>query len=496
MTKIPYFRYLVWLALLFSFQTRAYARQDTALLDSYLERIETAQQMRNYNLALRLLQEAQKQYPKNSLLLFINGELYEQQNLLHLGLESYLQALKLEPQNTRYLYRVANSQNRLGKYSDAVKSFSLLEQWGNSYERNQARHNNGWLLYKLHRYSEAEAKILAIPPQQRSSSTMMTLAIIHSAAYDYEKSRNAYEQSIALTYPQLDETTNSSHDDESQTLYNLQTSINQRALIYYNYALLETDFHHFDRAMELNDQSIQNISFPSNELLRGELYLQQRHFHQAREAFIKSQRLEEQSKHPSPLALLDLVQLSIDQGQNTEGMVFMRELDLRFRKQTEWMTSYGIDSIKFELELMELRTALYKGLLQEQKWLLPITFSESMQRFGALLKYSWLYWYSLTQQKLLAYQVGKEHYQQGNELDSNKNLYDASDSHSLLKRRFFQQLKSENLSFIPESKDTLLLEEGILERNSEKIEQSLTMLDPKWDADAREKSLYRIEPAA
>ena len=476
--RTRYFLFCFWLGL----QCRLSAQP--VELENYLERIDSAQQSRNYSLALKLLLEAQQKYSDIGLLWFLSGELYEQQNLLRLSLESYLRAHKLEPQNTRYIYRAANLQDRLGQYAEAVESFGLLEQLGNSYERNEARRKSGWLLYKLHRYAEAEASIQAIPSEERSSAIMMTLAIIHSAAYNYEESRKAYEQSLALTYPE--------YREDDLLLGNIQDSINQRALIYYNYALLETDFHHFDRAMELNDRSIEHVSFPSNELLRGELYLQQRRFNKAKEAFIKSQRLEEQSSQPSPLALLDLVQLAIDQGQNREGMIFMRELDLRFDKQTEWMTSYGIDPINFDLELLKLRSALYKGLLQEQKWLLPMDLAENIRRFWGLLKYSWLYWYSSTRQKLLSYQVGKEHYQQGNDLASNQKLYNASAPDSLVRRRFFRQLRDANLALIPNSKGSLLLEEGILQQNDEKIEQSLELLDTQWEAEDRERAYIAL----
>ena len=467
-------------------------------LEQYLERIDTAEQMRNYNLALKLLLEAQRKFPRNALLYFLSGELYEQQNLLHLSLESFQRAQQLQPHNSRYIFRIANLQDRLGKYAEAVESYHLLERSGNGYERNEARRKNGWLLYKLHRYAEAEASILAIPPEQRNSSIMMTLAIIYSAAYNYEESRKAYEQSLALTYTQF--SGNNYGNDDEAILRNLQNSVDQRALVYYNYALLETDFRHFDRAMEFNEKSIENDSVPSNELLRGELYLQQRKFGQAREAFIKSQRLEELSQRPSPLALLYLVQLAIEQGQNEEALIFFRELELRFRKQTEWMTSYSIDPVNFELELMKLRTALYKGLRQEKIWLLPLNTAENFQRTWDLLKYSCLYWYSSVRQKLLAYQVGKEHYQQGNALDSSQKLYEASDDRSQLRRRFFQELKTQSLALIPASKEVLLLKEAILERNAAKIEQSIKMLDPKWDAGDREQayielSKLRHEPA-
>ncbi|WGK70185.1 tetratricopeptide repeat protein [Candidatus Haliotispira prima] len=458
-------------------------------LENYLERIDTAQQMRNYNLAIKLLTEARQRFPQTALLPFLIGELYEQQHLLRLSLESYREARRLEPENTRFIYRMANLQDRLGKYAEAVASYRLLERYGNSTERNEARRKNGWLLYKLHRYQEAEASILAIPAGERNSSIMMTLAIIYSAAYNYKESSKAYEQSLALAYPQF--RNGYSIDDRAAGL-ELRESTNQRALIYYNYALLEADFRHFDQAMQLNEKSVADVSFPSNELLRGELYLRQHQFYKAKDSFLRSQRLEEQSARPSPLALLDLIQLSVNRGKPQEGMIFLRELDLRFRKQTEWMTSYGIDPVNFELELMELREALYKGLLQEQTWLLPLSGSESLRRYGNIVKYRWLYWYSSIRKKLLSHEVGKEHYRQGNSLDSNQKLYGASDEGSRVRRRFFRRLKKEHLALVPNSEGVLLLEEAIIERSAPKMEQSLKLLDAKWDAENREKAYIEL----
>ncbi len=457
-----------------------------AQLNDYLERIETAQQLRNYNLAIKLLMEARQKFPAEARLWLLSGELYAQQNLLRLSLESYQQALALEPRNTRFIYRVANLQDRLGRYNEAVSSYRMLAQHGNSIERNQARFKSAWLLYKLHRYPEAEANILAIPPEERSSSDMMTLAIIYSAAYNYDESLKAYEQSLALTYP------DASSPEAVAQLRSLENSIKQRALIYYNYALLENDFRHFDRAMDLNNKSIEILPFASNELLRGELYLKRRQFRRAREAFLRSQRLEELNSIPSPLALLDLVQFSIDQGTPREGMVFFRELNTRFRKQTEWMTSYGIDPVNFELELMKLRSALYKGLRQEQRWLLPLNLAEHLSRYWNLLRYQWLYWYSSIQEKLLSYQVGREHYQQGNKLDSSQKLFNASDPGSRLRRRFFHRLKAEHLDLIPESKGVLLLEEAMEQQDLLGLEQSLKLLSPKWDAEERERAYIEL----
>ena len=458
-------------------------KQDGDKLESYIERIQSARRLRDEKRALKLFLEAQQRFSESAQLWFLGGELYVEQNLLRLGLESYREAYELEPQNTRFIYRLAGLQDRLGQYEDALESYRMLEQQGNPIERNEARRKNGWLLYKLHRYKEAEASILSIPTQERSSSVMMTLAIIYSAAYNYEASRRAYEQSLALTYPKND-------PDATRSTVNEGGNRERRALIYYNYALLETDFRHFDRAMALTQKSIENFSFPSNELLRGELHLQRRQFAQAEETFLKSQRLEDMSQNPSPLALLDLVQLSIDEGRPQRGMVFFRELEARFREQTGWMTSYGIDPLNFELELMKLRRSLYRGMLQEQKWLLPLNWKENLLRYGRWFRYQWLSSYALIQQGLLSLQVGKEHYREGNLLDASQQLYNASDGD--LRRRFFRRLKNEQLSLIPASRGVFLLEEGILQNSVSKIEQSLTLLNEKWDREERERAYIEL----
>ncbi|MEM9424147.1 MAG: hypothetical protein AAF975_05095, partial [Spirochaetota bacterium] len=118
--------------------------------------------------------------------------------------------------------------------------------------------------------------------------------------------------------------------------------------------------------------------------------------------------------------------------------------------------------------------------------------SQSMGRLWGIMRYTWLHWYSAIRQKLLAYQVGREHYQQGNELDFSRKLYDASAPDSLVRKRFFRQLKTENLALIPRSKGVLLLEEGTLEGSVQKLEESLRLLDAKWDAGDREKAYIEL----
>lgn len=469
-------------------------------VSDYLGEIRSAKFSRNYTQALRLIAEAKQYYPNVAAIWSQAGQLYEQQNLLRLALSSYREARNLQPENSLYIKRIANLQNQMGLYQEAVDSYQDLEDQGSEDDINLARRNKAWLLYKLHRFPEAEANIRAIPPEYQASGTLMTLAIIYYASYNYDKAVHAFEQSIAHTFPQSPRFTESSPLQEIRNFNRSQLkragNFSDRGLIYYNYALLEYDFMHYQKSMDLNQRSLECLSFSSNELLAGELLLAQRKFNDAKKAFLKSQRIEEQSSKPSPLALLDLVLLASQEGSYHEGLVYLRNLKEQFDNKTEWMASYGTDAVSFEFELNKLRIDLYRGLINSLKWRLPSSWAETWQKWWQLARYRAQLSYFRIRKNILAYQVSSVHNRENNSLDRDTNLVEASDLSKLLSKRLLRDAQAQEISLIPHSKVHYTQSIAILEKDSSKIKENLRHFIPGWESQDLEEGYLALAALA
>lgn len=421
---------------------------------SLLRAAQEASEEERWEEALTLLSTGRRRFPQDPRFMIALGDLYYNRNLYALAHKEYQEAYRFAPTDTTLLYQLATVVAHLNDSEEAIRYLKELLQIRP--DDRDAINDLGWLYFKTHRLQEGETLLTeAIRRLGGNRHFYMTLATIYSEQYNYEKSKEYYLRAI----------------QEAQRFQNLVFS----AVAYYNLSILESRFYQFDRALEWTGASLAAMERASGHLARGELYLRRLDFSRTMADYLSAYELD-----TTPLSAINLAQVYQIMGRLEEARKY-GEHSLA-QEDLSWIANYGTDVIRHNREIHRILEDTYRGLYHKKKVLRQWPFIEWVKE-----RY---HHYAFA---LLSIRAAHDYAVQGQILDANKTYYDAfSDDYPGRALAYLMAAQEEEVTKIPGSLPTYLLEEGIVRKDAPRIEAALNALDPLWQRDLIQDGLVKL----
>ncbi|MCF7927933.1 MAG: tetratricopeptide repeat protein [Spirochaetales bacterium] len=442
------------------------AGQEEGSLDSLIQSAHEAETAERYERAVELLHEAQRRFPEAPISYTELGSLYMNQELYHPALEEYLAAEELAPEDRDILHQIATAYGMLNEEGQAI---SYLERLHRLYPDDRMVIGDlGWMYFKTHRLEDGEELLLdAAERLGPDKSFSMTLGTIYSDMYEYEKSKEAYLDSIKLA---------------EQEGYSYFASV-----AYYNLSLLEHDFYHFNNALEYTNRSIDLSDRASGHIARGELYQNRQDFQRALSEYRTAYDLDS-----TPLAQINLAILFQQFGMLEQALANVK--DVLESGDLSWMYYYGTDARRHYMGLHEILEKVYRGKAEIARSRPKKGITDFFQSLWNRLRFRILSGYHRRRFQAYSLEVGNEYLEEGNALNAYWAFYEANRDYRQVALKYLSMAREEEVPLIPEALPYYQQEEGRITGDTALLQSSLEGFHPIWEKEGRARSLRLFYP--
>jgi len=195
----------------------------------------------------------------------------------------------------------------------------------------------------------------------------------------------------------------------------------------------------------------------------------------------------------SPLSKLNLADVFQYGGRLEEARLYAQ--DCLKQNDLSWMANYGIDPVRYKIDIHEILKKTYEGLARAEKYNQPANWREALTRPFRILNYRFqaevqghLYRkYSL----LSARAYGTNDFSEIH-LDSLTHFYNAFEPYTGRANDYLRHARNIEEPIIPESGPSYDLEEGRLLGNGNLVARALNGFDPVWELDQIAQSFIEL----
>jgi Tfp pilus assembly protein PilF len=410
----------------------------------------------NWEQAIDKLKTGGKEFPNDIRFPWTLGNLYFDRSLYNLAWDVFKKAEIINSNNAELVNMLAYTAGLLNKNYTSVEYYQKAIKINP--ENKEAIGDLGWMLYKVHRLSDAEKLITgAVDLYGERADFAMTLGTIYSVMYNYEKSKHWYQKAI-----------------------NMGTEIgdtNFVSVAHYNLSILESRFYKYDLSMNETNASLNSRTRASGLLARGELYMRMLELKKSQSDYQSAYELD-----TSPLAKLSLAQIYQISGRLDEARMYAE--NCLKAKDHSWMMNFGIDLDGYKKDIHEILWNTYEGLFNTEKLTPWGKTKENIQSFYRKIVYSCkakihrrLYEkYCL----ITADSLRREITNDIPLLDIAYQYYNSFKRYKYRAKIYFNFSRELETNLIPESENLYNAEEGMQYKNLPVLVKAVKELDPQW----------------
>lgn len=447
-------------------------------ISTYMNEAKEAISFNYFDKAIEILNEAEKKYENSYLPNFEKGMLYNNYSLYENAIIEFLKVKNKGYVSEEFYTEFANCYGKIGEDREAVKIFEEAYQ-KLSHKSIELYDNMGWMYFKVHELTKGINIVKeGLQKYQKSSDLFMTLGTLYSEAWDYEKSKKYYLESVE----------NSFKDFKSSSF---------RSIAMYNLSLLEHSFLYYQNAYNacMAAISYKDRSTPHLELTY--LYSGALELKNAYNEIKKANTLEPRTFFPD----MALSYIYINAGKIDEAIQLIETL----LKTTdfEWMLYFGTNKKSYYAELYRYLSIAYefkKNILKvtdQKKSSLILDLSRPFRRL--IYKFlSMLYNFRYTN---LLITIGEEKIRGGSSLEGLHQLYNAYER-IWYKKALKILLLSENeeLKINPNKKRIYDINKAIMKEKSSffyknkinELKKNIKLLDKRWEKEILTNALVEI----
>ncbi|MDR2795363.1 MAG: hypothetical protein LBB47_01475 [Spirochaetaceae bacterium] len=450
---------LIFCIFLFSSNVKTYTQENAAGVEELFLQALTAENNEFWERAIELYMRGKTEYPFDYRFPLRLGDIYFNRELYRLAMDEFLTANRLLPDDTRLLYRLAQTAGNLNENKPAAAFLEhLLTLDPGNYEAIGAL---GWMYFKLHRLRDGE-KLLsdAIESFGADLDFYMTLGTIYSDMFNYTEAKRYYL-------------------DAANGAVNLG-STEFASVVYYNLSILESRFYRYQDALASTTSSLLLSNRSSGHLARGELMMRRLDFDGAFGEYNKSYEIDK-----SQLSKLSLAQAFLASGDLEQARLYAE--DGLESNNLYWMLNYGIDPVQYKRDLHEILYKAYSGAGKKEALTAHYGLYDAARgialRAACYVKYRV---HKLLYQKYVLLSAGAFETEPGSGERHLEALFQYYNAFYDYKNRALDYLKAAEdfeLELIPEAAPSYLLETGKLMRNISLLDGAISGFDPVWEND-------------
>ena len=422
--------------------------------EDILDRIDSAVANDRYTLAISLIEEAKSLYPADFRFSLKAGRLYKDRELYRLARSEFLAALEIFPESPEILHELARTYGYLGDNAASVEVLeqllSLLRVSGDQShpgsELDRVIEDLGWMYFKTYRLKDGVRLLETALDERFDREWAHTLGTMYSGLYDFEMSRYWYERSI---------------EDALEDSDDYFASVAR-----YNLSLLETSFYLYPEARSQAESSLALMERSGGHLILGELSLLSWDLNDALESYRRGEAMDD-----TPLSRLDIAVLYQRIGALDEAMRNIR--DIQSSPDESWMYSYGVDRVRFGMDVSRVLADLWKGMAEVDRLTPRAGIPNHVTALVRRLSWRARVLYQERRYRALVLGYQNELRERGNELDAFWNAYLASRGYGRVALGFLHQAEAIETGLTAKAESWYELEEGRELKRSEPLVRSL-----------------------
>ena len=433
--------------------------------DDLLDRARDSVRRESYPSAMEILKEGQELFPEDYRFPLMLGEVLTGQELYNLALESFQRADSVSPENRDVMTAMADVYGRLNMNRESVGVLErILELYPDSPETAS---DLGWMYFKTYRPADGEELLIdTIAEFGETPGLLMTLGTIYTGLYDYEKAKDYYQRSI---------------DAADQIGWDYFSSV-----AYYNMALLDMAFYHYEESMEEASKSLETARRSSGYICLGELAMSRMDFPAAVDAFEQAYNIDE-----TPLSLLSQARLYYEFGLLDQALSHTKEA--AERSDSSWMYYFGVDTDRHLMDIYELYADIYESKSRAEARR-PVSGSRRIKALAGAVKYRVLGWYYRNAWRKLSLKVGNAYLAEGNNFDAELLFCDVLENYPDQALKYLLSAEKFEVNVAPESYPFYRYEEGRLKKDPDILRGILDDFDPVWEKGALDDVLTSLVP--
>ncbi|NOY08588.1 MAG: tetratricopeptide repeat protein [Spirochaetes bacterium] len=421
---------------------------------------------KNYENAVTVLKEAEKNYPEVHKFNLLLADLYYDKKLFKLALEEYKKAENKGDESYYTLNQIARTFGKLNRDAESITYFKkILKIYPDSMEIYD---DLGWMYFKSHQLKKGEAIVLkAMKRYGNNRALAMTLGTIYSGLYNYEKAKEYYLISIKSALKEKDDYFAS--------------------IAYYNLSLLEHNFYHFNSALKYTNDSIRMADRAPGHLSRGELYQAQMNFKGAMaeyRAALESDR--------TPLSKINIAILYQKTGRLDSARRYIE--NVLSSRDLSWMFYYGTDLERHFKDIHEILADCYEGLVNLELGKPVAGIIPKIKSIFLVLKYRLLGYYHRQKFRSYSISVGKAYLNEKDYLDAYWEFYKANEKYRDIALKYLYLARGIEIKITPHSEVYYLQEEGKIKKSVKLLNETLKGFDGFWEREGIVESLRSMIP--
>ncbi len=426
-----------------------------------LQEVETAIKAENWEKAIKILKKGIKANPENDELYLKLGTIYYEKELYKPAYKYFKQGIQVNNSNTSLLFYISYTAAALNKNEEAGKYRKEYLKYHPSDQRACA--NYGWLCFKSHKIQEGIKTLKEnINKYGENASIYNSLGTLYSELFDYKNSTLFYKKAIDLAIK--------NHKKYSAAIYS------------YNKSIVESQFYHFDKALEDAELALKLQKKDFSYIMIGEFEERRNNFKSAFDTYSMAATIDE-----TPMSNLHISSLLLDCGNFEKAEKII--MSVKEFSNEYWISNYGMSVNNFKADLYDYLAKLYKLKYHYQKTKLAINLKD---------------WFKIQKEKIL-YREKYKYYEYvhrlyvlkvADEFKNNDTANYENDTYKLYINAYYEQAFEDiagkdlkyletaekiETSFIPKSKGAYLAEKGIILKDLNLLNEGISKLEPEWE---------------
>nr|WP_230391486.1 MULTISPECIES: tetratricopeptide repeat protein [unclassified Oceanispirochaeta] len=414
-----------------------------------LQEIRSAVDTDFYEKALNLIEKGIADYPGDFRFPMVRGDLYEEQELYTLALESYKEAEVLDMTNSVELRMQLAST--LGYLDQNFESLSYLESLVDEGE-STLLDDLGWMYYKTHQPEKGIVRIRESLEKDFDRNLSLTLGTLYSEINSPDLCRKYYLDAILDALEQQD---------------SYFASVG-----YYNLSLAEKSFYDYEAAVDYATQSLELMDRAAGHLALGDLYMMKQSYIDAEREFREAVGLDK-----TPLSRTNLASLYRVQGRLDESLMEIRKIEED--NDESWMYYYGLNQDQFVMDLYRQFFEVYEGKVQQQLLFREWGVSARGRRLLQLIENKGKALYYRTLYRNISFREGRSQLEGGSELRGSLTLASGSEGFPRQAEKYY--LNALALEDFPQAEPWYDLVLGKELKDKDLLARAEQGLNPEWE---------------
>ena len=430
-----------------------------AAQEELLERIDQAVSGEFYKQALELIDLGKDEFPSDSRFAEKEGEIYSDRKLYNMALEAYREVEALNSEDREIRKEIASVLGFLDRNEEALV---YLEDLVSEEYDSSLIDDLGWMYFKTHQAEKGIPLLEESLSREFRRSLALTLGTLYSEVNNQELCRKYYLEAIESALKEED------HYFAS--------------VAYYNLSIAEQSFYSYEKAIEYARLSLEEMERSGGHLALGDLFLTKGDYTEAEKQIQEAVALDD-----TPLSIMSLASCYRQSGR-LDAALFQLEA-LENDRDDSWMYYYGIDSRRFEADMIELKKEIYQGKFYRERLTAQSGISGKIRKLGRLAGYFVLSRYYSSLYRIQTFRVGRVQWERSSRLRGAIKLAQASEGFPATAGKYWMRARIMEKSE-PLSSPWYDLELGRENSDPNLLYQSLVGFQQDWEASMVEES-YR-----